>query len=295
MITVMGATGTIGRQITRQLLAAGEQVRALGRNPERLAEAAAAGAETMAGDAGDAAFLTEAFHGAAAVHTFLPYDPTVPGYLAEQDRLGESIVAAVGGSGVRHVVAISSVGADVPAGTGFITSLHAQEQRLRRLHHAHVLVLRPGFFFENFAAVADVAARYGVYADAVAPDVPLPMIATRDIADVAARALTTRDWSGFTVRELLGPRDLTHAEATGILGAAMGHPDLAYVRLPDPEMIETLVGAGFTEEAAVLHVELGGALSDGTIASREGRTASNTTPTRLDAIAGALVPGHQRA
>lgn len=58
------------------------------------------------------------------------------------------------------------------------------------------------------------------------------MIATRDIADVAARALRQRDWRGVVVRELLGERDLTFAEATRIIGARIGKPDLSYVQFP---------------------------------------------------------------
>jgi K+ transport systems, NAD-binding component len=75
--------------VPRQLLAAGEHVLALGRDPRRLAELAAAGADVRGGDAADAAFLADAFRGADAVHTLQPYDPTALDHRAEQDRLGE--------------------------------------------------------------------------------------------------------------------------------------------------------------------------------------------------------------
>ena len=58
MITVLGATGHTGREITRLLLDAGEAVRALGRSEHRLAELGRAGAETLAGEATDVAYLT---------------------------------------------------------------------------------------------------------------------------------------------------------------------------------------------------------------------------------------------
>jgi uncharacterized protein YbjT (DUF2867 family) len=239
MITVMGATGHVGRQITQRLLDAGEPVRAIGRNPQALAALAAAGAETWAGDAADAAFLTRAFRGADAVHTLLPYDPTSADFRAEQQCLGEAIVTAVQAGGVRRVVALSSLGADLPEGTGFITSLHAQEQRLRRVPGLDLFFLRPGLFFESIMAALDLVHAIGVNADAVAPDVPVPMIATRDVAEAAPAALLTRDWSGVQVREL--------------------------------------------------HVEMGRALSDGTIATREGRNAATTTPTPFEAVVAELV------
>jgi uncharacterized protein YbjT (DUF2867 family) len=291
MITVMGATGQVGSQIVRRLLAVGEQVRAVGRNPHALAELAAEGAETHAGDAGDAAFLASAFRGADAVHTMLPYSPTAPDFRAEQARLGEAIVVAIRDSGVRTVVAQSSLGADVPAGTGFIAaSLYPQEQRLRALKDVDVLFLRPTLFFESIAAAVDVIEQVGVNVDAVDPDLPVPMIATRDIAEVAAVALRSRDWVGFEARELLGPCDLTYVEATRILGEAIGRPGLEYVRLPDEQMVAALVEAGFSPDTAALHVEMGRALSTGTIRSRDGRTPRTSTPTRFEDVVSELLP-----
>jgi uncharacterized protein YbjT (DUF2867 family) len=126
MITVMGATGNTGRKITELLLAAGEQVRALGRSPDKLAELQALGAETLPGDVRDADPLAGTFAGADAVYTLTALDPTLPDYHADQDRRGEAIVAAIRASGVRHVVALSSVGAELSSGNGIIASLHRQ-------------------------------------------------------------------------------------------------------------------------------------------------------------------------
>lgn len=291
MITVLGATGNVGDRLVRRLLAAGEEVRAVGRNPQRLAGLAAAGAEIAAGEVTDAAFLTRAFTGADAVHTMLPYDPTASGFREQQERIGTAITTAIRDSGVRRVVALSSLGADRPSGTGFIAaSLYPQEQRLRALPGVDVLFLRPGLFFESIVAALDVVRAIGINVDAADPDAPIPMIASRDVADAAAEALLARDWTGTEVRELLGPCDLTYTRATRILGAAIGRPDLQYVRLPDDEMVAALVEAGFTPETAALHVEMGRAMSTGMIASREGRTPRTTTPTRFEDVVSALLP-----
>jgi uncharacterized protein YbjT (DUF2867 family) len=290
MITVMGATGNVGRKIVHRLLEAGEPVRAIGRKPRVLAELAAAGAEPRTGHAGDAAFLTEAFRGADAVHTMLPYSPATPDFQAEQAQLGAAIVTAIRGSGVRKVVAQSSLGAELPAGTGFIAaSLHPQEQRLRALEGVDVLFLRPALFFESIVAAVEVVEATGVNADVIDPDVPLPMVSTHDVAGAAAAALRSRDWTGGEVRELLGPRDLTYTEATRILGAAMGRPDLRYVRLPGDEMAAALVQAGFTPDAAALHIEMGNAITSGTATAQNGRTQQNTTPTRFEDVVSELL------
>ena len=149
MITVMGATGHTGRKITDALLKAGEKVRALGRSESKLAELKGAGAEVLAGDTTDAAFLTKAFRGAAAAYTLLATDRRAADYRAEQDRQGEAIVKAICDSDVQCVVALSSAGADLDEGTGVIAGLHAQEERLKQLEGTNVLLLRPVSFFEN--------------------------------------------------------------------------------------------------------------------------------------------------
>jgi uncharacterized protein YbjT (DUF2867 family) len=192
---------------------------------------------------------------------------------------------------VRRVVALSSLGADLPDGTGFIAaSLYPQEQRLRALEGVDLLLLRPTLFFESIVGAIDVVEAMGVNVDAVDPEVPVPMIATRDIAGVAAEALLSRDWGGVEVRELLGPCDLTYAEATRILGAAIGRADLEYVWLPDAEMAGALVQAGFSPVTAALHVEMGRALSTGMITPHEGRNPRTTTPTRFEDVVSELLP-----
>jgi uncharacterized protein YbjT (DUF2867 family) len=280
MISVMGATGHVGGEIARRLVKAGQEVRALGRSREKLA--AIEGAEAHAGDAADASYLAGAFRGADAVFTLLPPDVRSPDYRALQDRQGEAIARALRDAGTRHVVFLSSVGAEQPTGTGPIAGLHAQEARLRTLPDTNVLALRPGYFFENFYASLPVVKHQGVVGDAVGPDVALPMIATRDIAAVATEALLARDFRGFVVRELLGPRELTHAEATRIMGGAIGRPDLPYVQLPYEEMVGALVGAGLSPNVSSLYVEMSRALNEGRVRSVEGRSASNTTPTRFE-------------
>lgn len=292
MITVMGATGRTGSKIATRLLRAGEQVRVVGRSAERLAELADAGAEPAVGDATDPAFLSAAFRGADAVYAMLPVDPTWPDYHAEVDRLGEAVAAAVRDAGVRHVVTLSSLGAEQAAGTGFIVSLYRQEQRLRALPDTNVLALRAGLFFESFEPALDLMIDQGINADTVAPDVPIPMVATRDLADAAATALRARDWTGFVVREVLGQRDLTYREVTAILGDRIGRPGLQYVQLPDTEMLHALTGAGLSADVAAQNLDMNRAMSDRTIRSREGRRPQNTTPTRFEDFADELVSAY---
>lgn len=295
MIAVMGATGNIGRRISEQLLQAGETVRALGRSAEKLAGLERQGAEVLTGDARDAAFLTNAFRGSEAIYTLVPPDVQSPDYRKQQDDEGEAITQAIRDSGVRSVVFLSSLGADQPAGTGPIAGLHAQEERLRRLPQVNVLVLRPAYFFENFYATLGLIKHQGINGGAVAPDIRFPMIATRDIADVAAQALHRRDWTGVVVRELLGARDLTFAEATRIFGARIAKPDLQYVQFPYADFTASLVQMGISQNVAGLYAEMTRAINEGKVKSLEGRRPENTTRTTFEEFAESLARAYQAA
>lgn len=284
MIAVMGASGHTGRAVAHRLLDEGERVRAIGRSADRLDDLRRRGAELAIGDLADTPFLTSALGGAAAAYAVLPTDRAAPDYVERQQREGESIANAIGRSGVGHVVALSSLGTDRPSGTGLILGLRAQERRLLRLDDTCLLVLRPVSFFENFLDAIDVIRRHGIIADGVAPDLPLPMIAASDIADVAADALRTRAWTGVEVRELLGPCDLTWRQATHLIGMATGYSDLPYVQLPAPDLIDAMVADGLSRAFAEQYAEMTAAFNCGLVQPANGRTPSNTTPTRFEAF-----------
>jgi len=291
----MGATGNIGGRISEHLLAAGHTVRALGRSLEKLAGLKARGAEVLTGDAADAAFLTRAFTGVDGVFTLQPPNPVAPDFLAEMARAGVAIVEAVAKSGVRHVVALSSVGAERATGTGPIAGLHAQEERLKALSGVNVLLLRPGYFFENFLHVLPLIRHQGINGGGSAGGTTIPMIATQDIAAFAARALSARDWTGVKVQELLGERDLSFDEATRIIGGAIGTPDLAYVQFPYPDYSAALQQNGLSKSVADLYAEMEQALDEGIVGSIEGRNAANTTATTFEQFArDVLAPAYRR-
>ncbi len=296
MIAVMGATGNTGRMVSERLLQEGSDVRALGRSADRLAGLVAKGAEAAVGEAADAGYLTGAFRGAEAVYTLLPPNLQADDYSAFQDQVGEAITGAIEESGVGHVVFLSSIGADQPEGTGPIAGLHRQEGRLRSLEGVDVLALRPGFFFENHLETLGLIKHQGINGGAVAPDTSLPMIATRDIAEAAAKALITRDFSDFAVRELLGPKDLTMAEANRIIGDAIGNPDLTYVQFPYEDFEASLAQMGLPANIAALYTEMARAFNAGKVRTLEGRSEANTTPTSFETFAAeVLAPAYREA
>lgn len=262
MYILMGANGNITAPTARALLQQGRPVRVIGRSAASLAPLQALGAELAIGDAGDADFLAQAFAGATAVYTMIPSDHAAPDMRGAQALLGTSIAAAITRAGVRRVVNLSSIGAELAAGTGPIVGLHEQEQRLQAIPGLDLLHLRPGYFMENHLHAAGAIAALGVYPSLERGDVPVPMIATADIAAVVARELVEPTSRG--VLHLQGPRPYTFQEAAAILGAAIGRPELTYVQADLEQATAAMREAGMSPDVIRNMAEMARWLSAGT-------------------------------
>lgn len=285
MITIMGASGKTGRAAAEILLEQGEKVRVMARSKDHLKTLIERGAEAAVGDAADANFLASAFRGSDAVYTLIPPNVAHPDVPAYQDRIGEATVQAIRGSGVKHVVFLSSVGAERDKDNGPIAGLHRQEKRLAAIPGVNTLSLRAGFFFENHFMSLPLIKHQGINGSAMAGTYGFAQIASHDIGVAAAKALRARDFEGFKVQELLGPRDLSLEESTRIIGDAIGRPDLSYVQFPYDAALDAMMNAGLSRSMASLYVEMSKGFNEGVIKSVEGRNAGNTTPTRFEDFA----------
>ncbi|HXW62907.1 MAG TPA: NmrA family NAD(P)-binding protein [Candidatus Acidoferrales bacterium] len=279
MYAVTGASGHTGRVVAERLLAERKKVRTIGRNVERLEPLTRQGAEAWICDLTDAGSLAEALNGAEAAYVMLPPTPGTLKYRAFQHRVSDALAAAIRQAGVKHVVSLSSFGADKPAGTGPVVGLHDLEQSLDQISGLHVLHLRAGYFMENTLAQVAIIKTIGVVAGPLRAEVELPMIATRDIGEFAAQALLELRFVGHQTRELLGARDVSMAEAASIIGASIGRPQLSYKQLPDEQVRAALVEAGMSEDVADLILEMSRAINTGHMMALEARSEENTTPT----------------
>jgi uncharacterized protein YbjT (DUF2867 family) len=285
MIVITGATGKTGSAVAEALIAKGQKVRVIGRDAAKLKGFTAKGAEAAVGDLGDRTFLTKAFKGSEAVYALIPPNFGVADFRAYQKQIGESIVAAIKDSGVRYVVHLSSQGAHLPDRTGPIAGLHDQEERLNRLDGVNVLHLRPTYFMENLLMNIDLIKKMNIMGSAIRGNVKFAMIAAKDIGAYASERLMQRDFSGKSVRDLLGQRDLTLDEAAAVIGKKLGKPDLKYMAFPYDDAEKGMVAMGLTPDMSRLYIEMSKALNDGLFAVNIPRTRENTTPTSIEEFA----------
>jgi uncharacterized protein YbjT (DUF2867 family) len=282
MYVVLGATGNTGSAVAKRLLERGEKVRAAGRDAGKMAQLAGMGAETTAADASDTAALTKAFEGATAAYVLLPPRAKDPELLASGDKMSTAITEAIRGSGISYVVLLSSVGAHHEKKTGPIQALHTFEEKLKQVPNLNVLFLRPGPFMENFLMLIPLVHSMGFLAGGIDSDLKMPLIATRDIAVVAAEALQKQDFSGFSTRELHGQRDISHDEAARAIGAAIGKPKLSYKHFPNFLIEQGMKQMGIPGKTASLMSEMSEAANDGRLKPLEERSEKNTTGTAIE-------------
>ncbi len=296
MYVITGATGNTGSRVAKHLLQHGHQVRVIGRNPDRLRSLVKLGAEPFVADLKDVTALTKAFAGAEAVFAMIPPNLASRDYRAEQEWISDCIAAALAETRVSCVVSLSSIGADKASGTGPVVGLHNLEQKLNAIPGLNAMHLRAGYFIENTFAQADIIPQMGNCAGPLRPDLKLPMVHTRDIAQVAGQELVNLEFCGHQTREVQGLRDYTYCEVAKIIGWAIGKPDLKYIQLPDDKLRPAMAQMGMSSNFADLILEMSAALNSGHMAALEPRSAHNTTTTSFETFAvGEFAPAYYSA
>lgn len=211
LILVVGSTGTVGREVVKQLVEAGKNVRALARDPVKAAELGA-GVEKAFGDLTQPETLGEAFAGAEQVFVLAPPVPNM-------EELEVNAFAAAAAAGARQIVYLSNFGAGA-FDDDLFRAHGANEKRLQKLG-VEWTVLRPTRFMTNtpfgWAAIRD----RGQLIEPLGGR-KVVMIDPRDIAAVAIKALTTQGHDG-KIYELSGEA-LTGLDMAEHLSIALARP-----------------------------------------------------------------------
>jgi uncharacterized protein YbjT (DUF2867 family) len=264
------------------LLTSGQKVRAIGRSIDRLQPLVKLGAEAFVADLTNDEALSRAFAGAKAAYVMLPPNMRSQSVLADDERAAGALAAAIENNRIRHVVTLSSIGADKTEKTGSVAALTGLEQKLHHIAPLNVICLRAGYLMENFLAQIGMIQAMGKTGGPLRGDLKLPMIATCDIGAFAGAALVKLDFTRKQARELLGQRDLDMNEATAIIGSAIEKPDLQYMQLASEQVRTGLLQVGMSGNMADLLLEMSASLNSGHISALEKRSLANTTPTSFE-------------
>ncbi|MFB7379028.1 SDR family oxidoreductase [Kitasatospora purpeofusca] len=211
MIVVTGATGNIGRPLTRALADAGERVTAVSRRPGPVPD----GVRRLTADLAEPATLDGVLTEARALFLLLSGDLHGPGGAPAE------LVRRAASAGVRRIVLLSTQGVVTrPFGPTRI-AMRALED-LVRASVPEWAIVRPGGFASNTLWWAE-SVRTGRLVAAPFGDVATPVVDPADIAEVAAACLLEDRHLGGAY-ELTGPEVISPRGQTAALSAALGVP-----------------------------------------------------------------------
>lgn len=260
-IIVTGSLGNIGQPLTAALVQKGHAVTVITSNPEKQPAIEALGATPAIGSIEDAAFLATTFTGADVAYCMVPPANFVePDRITFYRRIAGNYAQAIQQSGVKRVIHLSSFGADLDKGTGIILGAHDAEVILNKLPGTDITHIRPTYFNYNLYNFIGMIKQTGQIAANYGGDDRIVLVSPIDIAAAIADEIIKPATASRKVR-YVASEELTGNEIAGILGAAIGKPDLKWVLISDEQMqsnmeahgLPTILAAGLTEMYASHH------------------------------------------
>jgi uncharacterized protein YbjT (DUF2867 family) len=247
MILVTGATGTVGRQVIKQLSAAGQRVRALVHSAGKADSLNGPNVETAVGDFGKRDTLRAALSGVDKLFLASPADK--PATIA---ALESPVIEEAKRAGVSHVVKLSVIGCnmDSPINLG---RWHRESEKMVEASGIPWTFLRPNFFMASFAVYMGATIRAEGTFYAPAKDGQISMIDPRDIAACAQAAFADSKHQAKAY-DLTGPQALSLAQAAEKLSKAAGKT-IRYVDLPSDAYRGALIGAGLIPQFVDAYIQ----------------------------------------
>lgn len=254
MIAVTGASGQLGRLVIAALLDSqpADQIIAVVRNPDSVADLAAQGVQVRRADYNDQPALEAAFQGADKL---LLISSSEVGQRAAQHR---NVIAAAKAAGVGLLAYTSLLHADHSA------LLLAEEHRTTEAELAAsglpYVLLRNGWYTENYLDGIPAALEHGALIGAAGQG-RIASATRADYAAAAAAVLTRPDQAGKTY-ELSGDTAYTLADFAAELSRQTGR-QIPYVNMAQADYAAALAGAGIPQGFAEVLAQSDAAAADG--------------------------------
>jgi uncharacterized protein YbjT (DUF2867 family) len=249
---VTGATGGIGGRVAELLIERGERPRVFVRDAEKARARYGDRADVVVGDLADAGTLPAALKGIDAI--FLVNSG--PDLASRDEAAAKAALAA----GVKHLVKLSSMDSQQAVGTG---AWHARGEAAILATGIAFTFVQPAGFMSNALGWAKSIKAKGVVR-APTGDGRIAFIHPADIAAVATKALTTREYDGESL-PITGPEALNYAERTAKIGAAIGKP-LRFEALTAEQERDQMVESGDSIPIIEAHISIYRAIRDGRLA-----------------------------
>lgn len=264
-IIITGSLGNISKPLAQELVANGNDVTVISRKADKQREIEALGARAAVGSVEDAAFLTTVFAGADAVYGMTPPNFGATDMIGYYRNVANACAEAAKAAGVKHIVYLSSYGADLEKGSGIILGSHNAEGILNKLEGVAVTCLRPGYFYYNLYNFLGMIKGKGIIGTNFGGDDKLVMVSPLDIATAAVEELI-RVNPQSKIR-YIASEERTCNEVAKLIGEAIGKPDLQWLTFTDEQVKNNVLESGMPPEISGLLVELGASIHTGLLRS----------------------------
>lgn len=262
-IILTGSLGHISKPLAFELLHKEHQVTIISNNSQRKVEIETLGAKAAIGSIDDVHFLKKTFTGADAVYCMTPPNFNDPDQVGYYERTATAYAEAIRQTGVKRVLYLSSYGAHLSSGTGFISGSHKGENILNAVPGITLTHIRPTFFYYNLFPFIPIIKMAGFVGAVYGGEDQLAMVSPVDIAAAIAEEIG-QEHNGSTIRYVTSD-DRTCNEVAAVLGSAIAKPDLAWKILPPEDVLQSLQSYGMPRNAAENLVELGMAIHTGAL------------------------------
>jgi len=259
-IIVTGSLGHISKPLTTELVQKGHEVTVISSKPERQKDIKALGATAAIGTMEDADFLSATFAGADIVYVMeaLGTDRFFDHSLDMNAAIGNIVnnyKQAIEKTGVQKVIHLSSIGAHTDKGNGILAFHYHAENILNQLPgNVSIKFMRPvGFYYNMFAFIPTIKAQDAIVSNYGGDDKE-PWVSPLDIAAVIAEEIE-KPFEGRSIRYIASD-EISPNEVAGILGQAIGKPELKWLAITDDQLLNGLLATGMNPNIAKGFVEM---------------------------------------
>ena len=238
MHIVLGAMGTNGKEVVRQLRERHQPVRAIVRDRGNAADLSKWGAELFEADLAKPQTLAAAFAGGDTLFLLSPVSPN-------QIELELDALAAAREAKVHRIVKLSAIGAN-PLSASAFTRTHGTIEAVLRDSGLAWTIVRGAFFYSNLL-FQQAAIKNGVYIGNWAHH-PAAWVDPIDLAAVCVESLIDAKHIGQTYT-VTGPAAFTNGELVQELSRGLSR-QIHYVDQSPEEYVKTLVSHGSPEWVA---------------------------------------------
>lgn len=260
MNIVLGATGQVGSMLAMNLLEKGQPVRAVVRNEDKAYELKKKGAEIIVADYLDKEALKKAFQGGESAFLLTPENPFSENYLDDMRLIIGNYQEGIQDAGIKRVVGLSSMGAHHESGTGTLKASYMLEHAFYD-HATEQTFVRPSYYYSNWIGYLELMMSKGVLPTFFPPEMKIPMIAPKDVAEFLANSIMQKAPRKKIV-EISGPYDYSSLEIAKICSELL-QENVAIEQIIPSEWENTLKQAGFTSDGTTNLIQMTKAVIEG--------------------------------